>query len=298
MNKLSIIIPFYNSETSLKRCVDSILSQKTKHVIEIIAVDDGSTDRSKEIINSFNNQSINLLSYSENRGIAFARNHGAQYATSDLIAFVDSDMVLSSDWVELGLEYMDNSSIMGIMGQYIAPDDVKQNSLDIYLYSNIRGAKAHYKGRTPISFKYFLFSNTIIRKSVFEEVGTFDDSFTRYGGEDTDLSIRIYKLYPQGLYYYPDMITLHYGQKSLAQFCSNMYNFGKYNLSKIIKQYPEFEKELQIFWLKSIWGYLVFNPVIHKVVDWMLRWCKILYLLRYKVIYSTVCGYRDRNIVD
>ena len=77
-----------------------------------------------------------------------------------------------------------------------------------------------------------------------------------------------------------------------------MYNFGKYNLSKIINKYPEFEKELQVFWLKSIWGYLVFNPLINKVVDGVLCCCKILYLLRYKIIYSTVRGYRDRNIVD
>lgn len=295
MSTLSIIVSFYNSEKTIKMCVDSILTQTTKYKLEIIAVDDGSTDSSRAILESFKNSNINILSYGENRGLAFARNYGAKHAQSSLIAFIDSDMSLEDSWVDKGIKYMNSSDIVGIVGQYAPPPDVTKNSLDKYLYSNIRGARAHYRGQSSISFKYFLFSNTLIKKSVFEEVGGFNEEFTSYGGEDTDLSIRIYKLYPGGLYYCPDLISFHYGQKSLVEFCQNMHDFGKHNLSKIVEMYPEFENELQVFWLRSLLGYVVFNPIINKIVSLILGCYSAVYLLRYKIIYSTIEGYRERT---
>ena len=52
---------------------------------------------------------------------------------------------------------------------------------------------------TPLNYKFFVFSNTIIRRSVLNEIGLFDESLFKYGGEDTELSLRISKKYPTGL---------------------------------------------------------------------------------------------------
>ena len=93
--KVSIIIPVYNVEPFLARCLDSVVGQ-TLRGIEIICVDDGSPDRSIDILNRYAAQDdrIRVISQ-ENRGLGGARNRGFDAATGEFILFVDSD-----DWID------------------------------------------------------------------------------------------------------------------------------------------------------------------------------------------------------
>ena len=93
--KVSIIIPGYNVEPFLARCLDSVVGQ-TLRGIEIICVDDGSPDRSIDILNRYAAQDdrIRVISQ-ENRGLGGARNRGFDAATGEFILFVDSD-----DWTD------------------------------------------------------------------------------------------------------------------------------------------------------------------------------------------------------
>ena len=92
MAKISVIIPIYNSEKYLKKCLDSVVNQ-TFHDKEIICVNDGSTDSSLEILKQYSN--IKIISQ-ENKGLSEARNTGIKAAQGEYIGFVDSD-----DWVDL-----------------------------------------------------------------------------------------------------------------------------------------------------------------------------------------------------
>ncbi len=95
MKKLSIIIPAYNSEKYIKKCVDSVLKQ-TYNNIEIIIVDDGSSDRTNEICHKMMNEDKRIfLITQQNSGSSSARNTGIEVATGDYITFVDSD-----DWID------------------------------------------------------------------------------------------------------------------------------------------------------------------------------------------------------
>lgn len=98
MNKeplISVIIPIYNAEKYLERCLDSIVGQ-TYQNLEIILVDDGSTDRSREICIRYEEQDLRVFLYSqENQGQSGARNTGLDRIKGEYIAFVDSD-----DWLE------------------------------------------------------------------------------------------------------------------------------------------------------------------------------------------------------
>lgn len=89
--KLSIIVPVYNSEKYLETCISSILNQNYKN-IELILIDDGSTDKSKQICMKFKklDSRIKFIS-TENRGVSSARNLGIENATGKYVAFVDSD---------------------------------------------------------------------------------------------------------------------------------------------------------------------------------------------------------------
>ena len=92
---ISVIVPVYNAENYLRRCLDSIIGQ-TYANLEIILVDDGSTDRSGAICEEYRgNDSRICLIHQENKGLGEARNTGIDIATGSLLAFVDSD-----DWLE------------------------------------------------------------------------------------------------------------------------------------------------------------------------------------------------------
>ncbi len=97
MAKISVIVPFYNSEKYLKRCLDSLVRQTFKD-IEIIMVNDGSTDNGLNVVKSYMSDERIRLIEKENGGQASARNLGLYEATGEYIIFIDSD-----DYVELNL---------------------------------------------------------------------------------------------------------------------------------------------------------------------------------------------------
>lgn len=99
--RVSIVIPIYNGEKFIKKCLDSILEQSFRD-FEIIVVNDGSTDKSMEILEAYrtSDQRIKLI-HIENQGVSNARNVGISQAEGDYILFVDAD-----DW--LGMDALDN----------------------------------------------------------------------------------------------------------------------------------------------------------------------------------------------
>lgn len=108
--KVSIIVPIYNVEKQLRRCLDSLVNQKTNNLIEtqIILVNDGSTDNSGYISKEYANKYSDKITYleKENGGLSDARNFGVKYADGDYISFVDSDDYISKDLYLQLLPYM------------------------------------------------------------------------------------------------------------------------------------------------------------------------------------------------
>lgn len=101
MVKVSVIIPVYNTEKYLAECLDSILKQGIKEEIELILINDGSSDKSLEIIEEYAKQHMNIrYQITPNRGQASARNLGISMATGEYISFVDSDDTIREDMLE------------------------------------------------------------------------------------------------------------------------------------------------------------------------------------------------------
>lgn len=101
MKKVSVIVPVYNVEKYVAKCLDSLLAQTLKE-IEIIIVDDGSKDNSSEIIQRYAEKYPNIFVYrKENGGLSDARNYGMKYAKGEYIGFVDSDDYVEPDMYEL-----------------------------------------------------------------------------------------------------------------------------------------------------------------------------------------------------
>ena len=96
MNKVSIIVPVYNIEKYLAKCLDSLINQ-TLEDIEIICVNDGSTDNSAEILNEYAQKDCRIkIINQDNAGLSAARNTGINAANGEYIGYVDSD-----DWIDL-----------------------------------------------------------------------------------------------------------------------------------------------------------------------------------------------------
>lgn len=97
---ISIIVPIYNSEAFLDRCIQSILSQTYKHW-ELLLVDDGSTDTSGKICDSYAAKDDRIhVFHQNNTGVSTARNVGLEKATGEYVAFCDSDDWVDNDWIE------------------------------------------------------------------------------------------------------------------------------------------------------------------------------------------------------
>lgn len=116
MNSLSVIIPVYNQEACIDACLDSISKQSFDNY-EVICIDDGSTDESAKIIQSYMNYDKRIrYAYQENKGAGPARNKGLEMANGDYVAFLDPDDLLPDDDVYLDLintAEETNASIVG-----------------------------------------------------------------------------------------------------------------------------------------------------------------------------------------
>ncbi len=118
MERISVIIPMYNSEAFIKQCIESVLSQ-TYPYFEIIVIDDGSLDRGAEICRKLKKKDdrIRLLGQ-ENRGVSSARNRGIELATGKYVFFLDSDDVihpyLFEEFIETAEKYQTEITVCGI----------------------------------------------------------------------------------------------------------------------------------------------------------------------------------------
>lgn len=105
MNKVSVIIPAYNKQESILETLNSVFTQTFKN-FEVIVIDDGSTDNTKEIVTSFSKDIIYI--YQENQGQGAARNTGIEAATGDYIVFLDADDYWESPFLESCYNFLEN----------------------------------------------------------------------------------------------------------------------------------------------------------------------------------------------
>lgn len=126
MNKISVIIPSYNVEPYLERCVESVVNQ-TYRELEIILVDDGSTDATGELCDSLavTDSRIKVV-HKENGGLSDARNAGINVAEGDFYSFVDGDDYLEKDAYEIMISEMANTDV-SLVSAGIVVEDIRGN---------------------------------------------------------------------------------------------------------------------------------------------------------------------------
>jgi glycosyltransferase involved in cell wall biosynthesis len=173
MEKISVIIPMYNAESSIIRCLTSVINQSYKGEIEIIVINDGSKDTSKELVEKFielnKNSSIKLIN-KQNGGVSSARNAGMKKATGEWIAFCDSDDAWLPNKLSKQLKLCTETTKIDFLGSILSNEPIKN-----FFFKN-------FNYLTPISLNNLMYKNffqpstVILKKKIIDEIGFFDES--------------------------------------------------------------------------------------------------------------------------
>lgn len=217
---VSVIIPVYNRPEFLKEALDSVLKQTFLN-FEIIVIDDGSTDSTSDVINSYGDKIVKIRQ--DNKGVSSARNRGIMAAKYDFIAFLDSDDL----WMEQKLERQ-----MDFFHKNPGASVCQAGEIWIRRGKRVNPCKKHIKPSGMIfeqSLNLCLVSPSavMLKKSVFHEVGYFNENFPAC--EDYDLWLRITCTIPVFLIDEPLVIKRggHEGQ------LSSMDSLDKYRIMSI-----------------------------------------------------------------
>ena len=259
MPKVSVIVPIYNVEKYLEKCINSLLSQ-TLEDIQIILVNDGSKDNSGNIAKEYekNNKDRVIYVEKENGGLSDARNYGLKYATGDFIAFLDSD-----DYIEKNAyEEMYNKAIEE-NADYVECDFIWE------FPNKIRVDKQYpYKNKKEmLSFVRVVAWNKLIKRQLITDNNLEFPKGLRY--EDVEF---IYKLIPFiNKFAYVDKPFIHYVQRKGS--IANVQNERTAEIFTVLDNVIEFYKKNNIY--EKYRDELEYNYARYLLCSSLKRMCKI-----------------------
>lgn len=259
MPKVSVIVPIYNVEKYLEKCINSLLSQ-TLEDIQIILVNDGSKDNSGNIAKEYekNNKDRVIYVEKENGGLSDARNYGLKYATGDFIAFLDSD-----DYIEKNAyEEMYNKAIEE-NADYVECDFIWE------FPNKIRVDKQYpYKNKKEmLSFVRVVAWNKLIKRQLITDNNLEFPKGLRY--EDIEFT---YKLIPfVNKFAYVDKPFIHYVQREGS--IANVQNERTAEIFTVLDNVIEFYKKNNIY--EEYRDELEYNYARYLLCSSLKRMCKI-----------------------
>lgn len=184
-NLVSIIIPVYNVEKYLNKCIESVVSQTYKN-LDIIIIDDGSKDSSGKMCDEWASKDKRIrVIHKTNGGLSDARNVGIEHAKGNYISFVDSDDFIENDMIEVLLkEIKENNcdiSICGYYKTYVDKDEIIDNSKEIFVMNKIEAIdRMNILGSYDVSAWGKLFNISLIKDIRFPVGKLSEDWFVMY----------------------------------------------------------------------------------------------------------------------
>jgi glycosyltransferase involved in cell wall biosynthesis len=190
---ISFVIPAHNEEGYLSECLESVMAQ-TQNIskkIEIIVVNNASTDKTKEIAEGF--AEVTVID-EPRKGTGFARQAGFLQASAELIANIDADTILPPNWLKTALDFLEkNPKVVALSGPALYYDLPVTKKFFVHLY---------YGGTYTIYFinrfllrvgSVLLGGNMVIRRDALQKIGGYDTKILFYG-DDTDLARKLSKI--------------------------------------------------------------------------------------------------------
>jgi len=201
--RVAVVIPCYNREKYIRQAVDSVLAQDYPET-SLIVVDDGSSDRSRQVLESYGDQ-LKVLTHpnGENRGQSASINLGLACSESEYVAILDSDDWWATEKLSLQVSYLEAHPEVGLVyGNGYQVTEVGERKWRMY-------GSDHREDSDParvLADCYFLVpNNSLVRRSVFNDVGGFDE--TLRAAQDHDIAIRIAEVTRIG--YIPEVLFFY-----------------------------------------------------------------------------------------
>lgn len=163
-----------NVENDIGNCIKSLLEQSITE-FEIVIIDDDSNDKTKDLIESFRDKRIKYFKNEKWLGITKSRNRSIKLAKGNYLFFTDGDCVVSQDWIEQGLKFLNGSDCAGVEGTSYYVSKEYQPTFSDHTYTRGRGK--------------FMTGNIAYKKKFVERAGGFDERYSYF--EDRDLAFRI-----------------------------------------------------------------------------------------------------------
>jgi GT2 family glycosyltransferase len=225
---VSIIVPCYNSATTLRSCLSGLVKQEYP-CFRVIVVDDGSTDATCSIAVEF---AVTLLRTGINRGPGAARNLAVREFPSEIVVFFDSDcFVQDTQWLRRHVEAQRNPSVGIVGGGILGVGEGLVAQADSYCHwlTNIPNARpidiTFTSGPSLTKLSCHLVStNMSVKLQVFDKIGGFDERFRT--GEDVDFCERTVRA-GFTIRFQPDITVNHWDRCTLREFVQSYYRMGK-----------------------------------------------------------------------
>lgn len=259
MYKVSVIVPIYNVEKYIKKCLNSLVNQ-TLQEIQIILVNDGSKDKSGEIAKEYAQMYKNKILYleKENGGLSDARNYGIPYAEGEYIAFIDSDDYIDENAYE---EMYDKAKKEN--SDYVECDFIWEypNKNKIDRYKEYTDLKEMFKNVRVVAW------NKLIKKEIILKNNLYFPKGLRY--EDVEFT---YKLIPFiNKFAYVDKPFIHYVQREGS--IANVQNERTAEIFTVLDNVIEFYKKNNIY--EKYRDELEYNYARYLLCSSLKRMCKI-----------------------
>lgn len=211
--KLSFVIPAYNEEAYLPICLEAIIREKNKgkHDMEVIVVNNASTDNTKKIALSF--PGVRVVDEPK-KGLAFARQAGFLASTGDLIANIDSDSVLTPEWADTVADHFSkNSKLVALSGPFVFHDFTHFSNLLVRFQYNLDYIFYFFDRIFLKNAAILQGGNFVVRRDALTKVGGFDPAFI-FWGEDTHVAK---KLNPLGLVLFTFKLPIYSSGRRLKE---------------------------------------------------------------------------------
>ncbi|WP_025730533.1 glycosyltransferase family 2 protein [Atopobacter phocae] len=164
--KVTVLLPMYNSEKYIARCIESLVNQTYKD-FDVLIINDGSTDQSKEIVESFKDQRIHLLENDKNRGIIYTLNRGLSLINGEYIIRMDSDDVCLPDRFQRQVDFMDSHRNIAVSGTFIRikANEKKQKK---EVPTTPKKVRTEHLFRSALMHPTVIMRNSVIKKEKYQ----------------------------------------------------------------------------------------------------------------------------------
>ena len=255
--RITVVVCSLNGAVGLRRCLQTLAGQRTSARMEVIVVDDGSTDDTSDVGRA---AGVAVIRHERNRGLAASRNAGIRRASGEIVAFLDDDCEADPGWVERLLAAY-APSVMGVGGEVVPLADdgycgdflrrhnpltpleielSRSNALGyrLWLYLREQAAPRSPAAGRARAVNSLVGANMSFRRQNLVDVGLFDERFT-FGAEELDVCWRMQRAHPEAaLMIAPEAVVAHRFAPGLGDILRRGRAYGR-GSARLYRKWPE-----------------------------------------------------------